>query len=251
MSFYGNTVFYLEVKKGNVVGHTIVDVTGTNTDVDTGTPEDIWPPGGNLVYPTANETVELFSADANDTAAGTGAQEVTITYMDDNHIVQTPVAVSTNGGTVATGITDYFRLVGMDVTAAGSSGFNAGDITLRVSGGSATRTAINFNTDYDVGVNTALDSHFTVPAGKTGYIITVSTSSRKGKDAVISLGFTNGTNNLFANKFPIATYQNSFVVTLDAPLGPFPEKTDIKAICATENVNTEVQISYQVLLVDN
>jgi hypothetical protein len=53
MSYISNKDFLIEVAKGNVAGHAIVNKFGRNPDVDTGTdPEDVWTQGGVWAAPT-------------------------------------------------------------------------------------------------------------------------------------------------------------------------------------------------------
>ena len=47
--------FYLEVNKGNIEGHSMVAVVGSNSSVGT-TFTDIWSGGGDMVYQTGGET---------------------------------------------------------------------------------------------------------------------------------------------------------------------------------------------------
>jgi hypothetical protein len=108
---------------------------GFNADVDAA--EDIILAGGDYAgHPQTDgsslgveENFQLVCASANDTAAGTGAQQVTFNYLDDDGIRQTAV-IETNGGNVDTGISGIRSARGF-VSRTGSGGVNAGLITLR------------------------------------------------------------------------------------------------------------------------
>lgn len=108
---------------------------GFNGDVDGA--EDIIIAGGDYAgFPTSSgtslgteENFELVCASAADTAAGTGAQAVDITYLDDDGLMQT-VTIETNGGSQDIGISGI-RSVRGRVSRSGSGGVNAGLITLR------------------------------------------------------------------------------------------------------------------------
>lgn len=143
-----------------------VIVMGRNPDVDT-SPEDLCDQGGDLTFPTSAESLEVLSASANDDGdpAGTGARTVTVAGLDANYVPQS-LAVTMNGTTaVALTGTTWRRTFSVKVATAGSGGVNAGNITLRVAGGGATRAFM-------------LASHgrtnlgfYTVPAGKAGYLL--------------------------------------------------------------------------------
>lgn len=253
MSFYGASDFYLEVMKGNVEGHSMLNVAGTNPSVGSTGFEEVWDPGGLLVYPTANESWELFSADANDTAAGTGAQEVTIRYLDEDYIEQTPLVIATNGGTVSLGITDGFRFVNAVVTAVGSNGDLVGDLTIRVTGAGDTRGQINAETALppNIGHNESQDAHITIPAGKTGYGLSFYHEINKNEDINFVYKRTDGDNGIFRTLFSSSLYQDQAGVVFKAPTDPFIEKTDIKVLCISANLNARATLLFQLLLVDN
>lgn len=244
MSFFGSSDFYLEVAKGNVPGHSILNVAGNNPLVGT-VVEEVWDPGGILVYPTVNESWEIFSANANDTAAGTGAQEVTIRYLDDAYIEQTPIVLATNGGTVSLGISDGFRFLNARVTAIGSSGLNEGNITIRVTGAGATRGQINATN------NESQDSHLTIPAGKTGFILTFYHEINKNEDINFIYKRTDGDNGIFRTIFSSSLYQDQTGLVPKAPADALPEKTDLKALCVSSNTNARATSIFQVLMVDD
>jgi len=245
MSFFGTTDFYLEVSKGNVDDHAIVNIAGTNPSVGTAT-EEVWDAGGVLVYPIAEESWELVSADVNDSAAGTGAQEVTIDYLDGDYVEQQAV-VSTNGGTVSTGITDGFRFIRARVSAVGSGGENAGNVAIQVTGGGNIRGQINPGDTS----NQSQDSHYTIPAGKTGYFVFFYEEISKNEDIRFNVRRTDGANGIFRTIITSALYQSQFGVPLKAPVDPLPEKTDLKVECVSTNSAAVATIYIQLVLVDN
>jgi len=237
--------FYLEVSKGNIAGHQIVIMQGSNPDVDTAAAENIWDIGGVLIYATAGEQWAIRSLSANDTAAGTGAQEVTVTYLDDNYVEQTEAIEM--GGTSSTSFTnaDAFRAIHCEVTRVGSGGKNDGEITIRVQGGGDRRIGI------EEGDNRSLHGFYTVPAGKTAYLISAFATIAKGKDAVVEVLVTNGDNGIFIRQAPVAIYQNSIVLDMKAPINKLPEKSDIQFLCTTENNNTVVNATLQMIVIDD
>jgi len=80
--------FLIEVAKGNVSGHRVINKFGNNPDVDTNTdPEDVW--GGGGIYAffyTTNQTVEAVSTETTDVgttvSSGTATGGSTTTLID-------------------------------------------------------------------------------------------------------------------------------------------------------------------------
>lgn len=80
---------------------------------------------------STNAQRSIASANVNDTAAGTGAQQVTITYFDQTGAGPYTEVVTLNGTTgVNTVATNICFIEKMQVTRVGSSGSNTGVITL-------------------------------------------------------------------------------------------------------------------------
>ena len=186
----GNTLYELEVAKGNVVGHTSFEKYGKNPIVGTGTPEDIWNGGNDYTgFPiTAAETMEIFSSDATDTSAGVGARTVTIFNLLDSTGAEMPdITVSLNGTTpVSLGAGLYYRGgTRMKVITAGTSGANVGTLTLR-----HTTTTTNIFAVMPVLANQTAILAYTVPLGKTLYIkasFGMSRASGAAGSAIVSL----------------------------------------------------------------
>jgi len=237
--------YYLEVLRGNVTGQQIVLMQGSNPDVDLAAAENLWDIGGILVYATANEQWAIRSSDANDTLLGTGAQQVTVTYLDDLYVEQTEI-VDLNGTTSSSlPVANGFRAISAKVTSVGSGGQNAGTITIRVQGGGDQRIGI------EIGANRSLHGFYTVPAGKTAYVIYAFSTIAKGKDATVDVKVTQGDDGIFFRQVPSEIYQNSITISPVAPFGPLIEKTDINFLCTTENNNTRVNSTLQLLVIDD
>lgn len=112
---------------------------------------------------TTNAKRSIASSSANDTAAGTGARTVTITYLDSTGAGPFTETLTLNGvsyvNTVATNICYIEHVM---VVTAGSTGSNVGVLTLKAAtaGGGATIGTINA-TD-----NQTLWAHHYIPTGK-------------------------------------------------------------------------------------
>lgn len=246
--------FYTEVVKGNVPGHSIAGMQGVNNDVDTASRENLWCSGGMMTYPTSGEQWEIVSNDAADTSAGTGLQTALLVYYDSNYDQQFEL-ITMNGVTpVATVATDCFRFIALVAQTVGSSRWNLGEVIVTVVSAGANRGCIR-----PLG-NLSLHGFYTVPKGKTAYIIYGSTDVGKNKDCQVSLLVSSGGNTPFLELPWGRVYQNTAIISPIAPIAPsvgftptgaIPEKSEIMFTCKAEVNNSFVRVLAQFLLVDN
>lgn len=158
--------FSVEVQLGNVPGFSYFTKFGRNPDIDVGTtPEDIWNGGGlytgQPVHSAPAETIEVFSSDAADAAAGTGARTVRVIGLDENWDEQEE-DFTLNGVTPVVSITLWRRAFRAFVLTAGSSGENEGIITAR-----HTTTIANVFMNLPIAQNQTTIAAYTVPNSKT------------------------------------------------------------------------------------
>lgn len=124
----------VEIARGNVAGQMAVSVHGRNPDIGTAsTPEDVWLGGGAYTgFPTGTpETVDVSSASANDTSAGTGARTVRIHGLaTSTSTAYTTEDLTMNGTSLVTSSGTWYRVNLVEVLTAGSGETNAGIITV-------------------------------------------------------------------------------------------------------------------------
>lgn len=95
------TDFLTHVALGQVPDHSINVKFGRNSDIDTGTPEDVWAGGGTYTgfNATSHESIQALSADANDvgtlrsSGTATGGSAVTLTDAGADFVTTDSVAV--------------------------------------------------------------------------------------------------------------------------------------------------------------
>lgn len=120
-----------------------------------------------------NSQRSVKSTSVNDTSAGTGAQTVTINYLDTSFVSHSEI-VTLNGTTAVNTVgTNIAFIENMQVSQVGSGGGNAGTIqlfTAVAAGGSIWATIAT-------GDNQTFWAHHYVPAGVTCYIIAMTTGS--------------------------------------------------------------------------
>ena len=171
--------------------------------------------------------------------AYTGAQAVHIQYLDGDFVEHEEIVLLNGTTAVNTVNSDYYRVNHMDIIAAGTLAHCLGNLSLKDVGSAPVYAYIT------AGFTTARQSIYTVPAGKTLYLLSwkfawcspdeIKVQSARGIIRVNMDAFTSfNTNDLF---FPyaevMATNEN---VSIDSDV-PFrvPEKMDITASAISTN----------------
>ena len=256
-----NKDYYLEVAKGNVAGTTGGFVVGRNNDVGATNSESVWDIGGNYTYLTADTQLYISSTDALDVDV-----DIIITGLDDNYL-QVTRTVNTNGQSQVA-ISDLMFRVLTVFTAPTSANHPVGDIYLAetdtlTAGVPNTATKIkaliplartSAGVTIDSGTDFASDnfSHlglYTVPAGKTAYLIAGFTFVGKNSDVTFS-GRVRLQGGHWFNRSPSELYQAPGPQGFEVRL-PIGEKTDIEWRCIAGSVGTTVNFQVQFVLVDN
>jgi hypothetical protein len=145
----------------------------------------------------------VASSDADDTAAGTGARTIRITYYDGSGAGPFTEDITLNGTTaVNTAATDIRFVESIEVLTAGASGANEGTITLYVStgGGGGTIGTIGIgNLVTGVGDNRTFWGHHYVAADYTVELSTTIASIQSGGSATSGRVFLRAAKPLVAN----------------------------------------------------
>lgn len=236
--------FFLDVAKGLVPGHTNVFISARNPTVGNATVEDVWDLGGTMVYPTAGEQWELVSTSTLDTSAGTGARTVRVNYLDDNYVEQ--VETVTMNGTTAVSLvaTDAFRPRSITTVTAGSTGENQGTITLQFDSGGNPRGAMLASE------NVSMSSHYTVPAGKTTYLISILEEINKNEDVTLEYRRTVGDSGVFITRGKSSIYQSANKYNFQL-YNAISEKSDYKVTAISNNASAAPFTFIELLEVDN
>ena len=250
ISRYGRTEpFELQVARRQVAWHKSVTVFGFNADVDS-TPETVWPGGGILAFPSAALQMSVSSANANDTAAGTGARTVYIEGLDSSYNEISEV-VTLNGQTAVTTAKSYIHINEAYVLTAGSGNSAAGSIYI----GTGVVTAGVPATVYDIiayDYNKRITGSYTIPAGYTGYVSQglFSTGQSGGSNAVTGRLMTRGTNNIRLTAAVVTLNNGAADYVFEYPI-VVPEKTTIEAQAFGASENNACSSMFIILLVKN
>lgn len=255
------TIPWLDISRGLVSGMTVVKNFGRNESVGT-----TYAPltfGGEYRTPQSGSATALrikSGGNANDTAAGTGAREVTLEGLDENFALATE-AVATAGSSASSATTTTFtRLFRAYVSASGAyadtgSGSHAGDITIEDSGGTEDWCVID-STNYPKSQSEI--GFYSVPSGKTAYVFLddVTVDSGKTVDVVF---FHRG--NIDETSAPFTAMRAQSVLTgitggttdlsgRQVPLGPFTGPADIGFMARVGATTGAVSCEFEIFLVD-
>lgn len=237
------TNFNFEVSKGNVDGHRTVFVLSNNILIGL-TEEDVWDPGGVMVYPTTGEQLQFVSSSANDTSAGTGARTIEFLYLDEDYVPKSETITLSGTTAIFSTATDVFRFRAGQVKSAGTGAGNAGSIVITSSGAGNTRGIIQ------VGNNQTFNSHYTVPSGITSYLFNIITNVNKNEDVEVRLKRTFDGTNIFIPGTSLSVYQTT--TNNDYPVNPeFREKSEVKLVAKSSNTSAVVFAEMQFVEVDN
>jgi hypothetical protein len=204
--------FELQVARGQITGHEVVNVFGYST----GTPNTgfiaAWENNTAYAFPTVASTMVVTSSSASDTAV-----TILISGLDANYVAITQ-SVNVNGTNAVTTTKVFFRIHSV-VTTAGNA---VGTIYVKNAGGTTYAQVA-------IGAGRTNMSVYTVPAGYTAYWTQFdsfsSTSVTSGVFATFRALLTNpaGVNNVTLS----IPFLNDFSVTRPYPIG-YPEKTDVQ-----------------------
>lgn len=242
--------YFSAVGRGHVPGVSANEKFGANAAIGT-TYEAVWwgdGTGGDYVFPPSEQTMTISSADTDDTIAGSGAQTVTVNYLDGNYI-EKDVAVNMNGQTGVQVATDIFRINRAQVLTAGSSDTNEGNIYIGTGSITTGKPAVIYASlpfDSGLGFGQTLQAVYTVPANKNSELLEVSggVNASKGLDILLQTRVVGGAWNTryFENTLGQA-FDHEFMVPIFVP-----EKSDIRLMAKISQSGGAVSGSYDMLL---
>ena len=231
----------LEISKGNKRGHSLIYKFGVNGDIN-GNYETIWPLGG--IYPTIGGSavqLTISSSSGDDNSTGIGARSLTIQGLDvDYNQISETVDLD---GTNSINTSREYIAVNRAFVETGGTSEQVGNIS--VLSGSANLAYI------DSSYRQTMQSHYTIPANHTGYLIQVNCSSTKN-DYIQFILYQKTFGGVYRSVLSDTAIENSTTdFTHFAP--QFSEKTeiDLRAIGVDGSSNNNVSGEFTLVLVDN
>ena len=248
----GVTNFYLEVAKGNVPGHSIINKFGHNGAATTG--DDIWSGGGVYgFYPTTGQLLEVVSTSTeDDDTTGDGTWTIQVQGLDENLDIQTTTVTMNGTGVVAIPTLLWRRVYRVVCLTGGVTGTNEGTITVRIAGVGATAAVVS------VGDGQTQMAIYTIPNGYTGYFIkgytSLMNSNKNGEDGSFQwlLRLNNGATGQWAVQGQVGLVNigsSHWQYEYGAPAGPLPEKTDIRIKQSYASAAMDSVAGFDILLV--
>ena len=212
---YGkNEQFELQVARGQIPGHEVVNVFGYASAVSTSF-VSVWENNAAYVFPTVASTMVVSSSSASDTAVS-----VQIFGLDADYNRITEV-VALNGTSNVTTTNVYWRINNV-ITTAGAA---VGTVYVKNAGGTTYAQIAIGNGKTNMSV-------YTVPAGYTAYMTQFdafsSTSVTSGVFATFRGLITSATG--ISNVVIQAPFLNTYAVTRPYPI-PVLEKSDLQLQC--------------------
>ena len=246
------------VMHGNIPGQSIVNKFGFNGAVGS----TLEPVADGAVYqtPTTAQSIEIVSDSTDDDAAGTGARTVAIQGLNAAWELQTQT-VSMDGTTPVAIPGTWTRVFRAKVTESGTyatqtAGSHAGTITVRNSGAGVMWAQMAISTDGFPMGQTEIGC-YTIPAGKTGYLLSKHVSIESTKVPNVLWFHREGADTVAAPYDSMSLFErhngaaDELTYAPPAPNLRLPEKTDVGAMAYLATGSASVSIEFQILLIDN
>ena len=208
---------------------------GHNADVGT-TLETVYQGSDRYTYLSSAEQLSIVSDSANDTAAGSGARSVKITGLDANWDPLTET-VDLNGTTPVNTTNSFLRVNTIEVATAGSGRTNDGEILAQNNAEDNTLAYI------EPGEGESHNGLYSIPAGKTGYVVQWHGFEQSNQESEIYLAITlEGEVTKLRRGALLASDQ--FHMSLQLPL-VLPPKTDIELLARTVSGGGDVMAGFE------
>jgi len=242
------------VRLGKIAGQSIIAKRGWNPDSDSAAYEEVRFLGGLRTPLQVAAQMQAFSSDNADTdLTGSNAWKIELFGVDDQY---NPISeIVSMDGTSGSALTSQFFLTVYGLKPVENGSFNvknAGGIDIRTTGG-----AVQILMPQDTGLSK--DSHYTIPAGKTGYLVSLTLEANIRAQREVAFRLMARENLIGGGGPPYAPTAEVSVWSAISGINPIPinagegfkEFTDIWFECQPENNNTVAGVSYEVLLIDN
>lgn len=243
--------FYAEVQKGNVPRHSIVHKFGRNTAVPNASFEFVNLLGMTAWPLSAPTTVRIKAGDVADDVGGAGARTIAINGIDSNFNEST-VVLATNGTSAsATTVTSFWRVHRAWVSSVGTYGA-ANTAAVVVENGAGGTDLIKIGIE----AGQTQFAGWTVPAGKTAYLISAHLMVDSGKSADIvmymreNMDVTSGEMSSKRVQFYWDGVLGHMNFRPAGPSRPMKPKTDFWFEAQGSGAQTEVSIDFELLVVE-
>jgi hypothetical protein len=202
--------------------------------------------------------LRVKAGNANDTAAGTGAREITLIGLDETGAEVTEALATAGGSASSNSSATFIRLYRAYVSASGtyataSAGSHSADIVIENAAGSEDWLTIS-STDFPRSQSEV--ASYSVPLGFTAYVtnIIVSVESTKPADFLMfqrqNILETAAPYSAMRVVLEMGGVDGEEIITPNLSYGPFPALTDIGFMCKAGASTPEVDVDFEILLWD-
>jgi hypothetical protein len=248
----------LEIAAGVLDDLSVVHKFGANAAV--GTSLEVVSSNGVYRTPQVSGATTLrikAGGNANDTAAGSGAREITLIGLDETGAEVTETLATAGASASSATTATFLRLFRVFVSASGTyatsaAGSHSAAITIENSAGTEDWAEIGATpfplSQSEIGA-------YTVPLGYTAYINNIIVAVESNKSATI-IGFQR--ENILETAAPYTAMRTFLelggaageeVFTPKTPFGPYPALTDIGFMGALSSGTGEIDVDFEILLI--
>ena len=215
--------------------------------------------GGFYRVPTTPTSLEFVSDDVDDTYLGAGARQITITGLDSSW-EEVTFTINTSGTTAVALPIDLLRVYRWYVSSSGTYATQTvashqGELELREVGGGQTWSIIP-NSPFPVGQSEI--GVYTIPKGKTGYLLSkfMFTDTTKTADIFfygrcfaddVTTPYS-GTMRLVEREIGLTEGQS---ITYQIPKGPFVGPCDIGFMGRVSSGTVDVSVEFELIVIDD
>lgn len=242
--------YFVEVQRGDIEGHTVINKFGRNDSILNNVWDIVSPSSPSGTFPASGTPVRIKAGgDVADTAAGAGAREVTIIGIDTNLIEVSETLTTSGANASAYTTTSFWRVYRAFVSSAGTYGeANTNDITIA-------------NGDdmliIKTGEGQTQHGAYSIPLGKTGYLLSVDLGADGNKAADFRLFIRENLNDVVAPMSPkrLKLYWDGVLGQVNyRPKAPgiiLSALSDIWIEARGGGAGTEVSVDFEILLIDD
>lgn len=253
---------WLDVARGLQSGFTTVKKFGRNSSIGTTfAPISL---GGVYNTPQSGSATTLrvkAGGNANDTAAGSGAREITLIGLDENFNEVTETLATAGASASSATTTTFTRLYRLFVSASGTystsaAGSHSADIVIE-NGSGGTDWATIDSTNFPKGQSEI--GAYTIPAGKTGYVKLrdVSIESTKTMDLIFfsraNADETAAPYTAMIAQSVVSGVAGGSIETfggVDIPFGPYVGPCDIGFMGRVASSTAAAAVEFEIFLID-
>ncbi len=242
-----------DLNSGRIAYMSAVAKFGSNEDVGTGAYEDIWAVGGAYNWLTAASALRIKAGgNAADDAGQAGARTVTIEGLDENWNAASETVNAAGASASDPTTTTFIRINRAYVGDVGAyTGANTGAVDIETTGGTLVARIA-------AGVGQTQLGLYSVPAGKTAYLTRTyaNVSAGANKSATIRGWRRENADTVSApfqgkRLFDVFEQVSGAVQVAHSSYNVFPAKTDIWYSAIADANATQVDIHFDITLVDN